>query len=114
MDNSTQWKKRVNDLFQTCQEELQRATKIGKKMLSATKTNSTLHELYEELGILVVQSIENGKLRWDDPKALELVKNINSCKQDIQSIEEEVNKIKFASCPVDIASSKEKFDEKSS
>ena len=106
MYNPPRWKKRVNDLFYTCQEELQRATKIGKKMLSATKTSSTLHELYEELGLLTAQSIETEKLTWNDPKVKKIIENIKVCKEDLESIEEEVNKIKFSSCPVD-ASSKE-------
>ncbi len=113
MDNSTQWKKRVNDLFQTCQDELHRATKIGKKMLSATKTSSSLHELYKELGILAAKSVEDGKLHWDDPKAVELINNINSCKKNLESIEEDMNKIKFASCPVDVVPANNKTDSNS-
>ena len=45
-----QWKNKVQDILHTCQEELKRTTEIGKKMLSASSTNSELHSAYEELG----------------------------------------------------------------
>ena len=97
MDNTPIWTKRFNELVQTCQDELQRATKIGKKMLSATKANSSLHESYERLGYLAAKAIEGGKLQWDDPEAAALIDKINTCRNDLEAIEEEVNVIKFSS-----------------
>ena len=97
MENTPIWTKRFNDLVQTCHDELHRATKIGKKMLSATKANSSLHESYQRLGYLVVKAIEGGKLTWDDPEAKALIDKINTCKSDLETIEEEVNSIKFSS-----------------
>ena len=96
MENSQYWKKRINELLHTCQDELQRATKIGKKMLSATKANSSLHELYEELGLLTVKAMEQGELTWENPKVKELIEKISSCKKDLEAIENEVNEIKFS------------------
>ena len=95
MDSMPQWKHRFNELLNTCQDELQRATRIGKRMLSATKTNSSLHETYEELGHLTAQALEDGSLSWDNPKARELVERINAHRKELESIEEEVNHIKF-------------------
>lgn len=89
------WKERINDLVQTCQDELKKTTAIGKKMISASKTNSCLHESFEELGELVFKAMENGELNWDNPKAKEIIERVKECKSEIDSIEKEVNKIKF-------------------
>ena len=94
MQKQPPWKNRFNEIIQVCQEELKRTTEIGKKMLSASKTNSCLHEAYEELGMLVAKSLEDNELNWDNPKAKELLVKINTCKEDLNSIEDEVNKIK--------------------
>ena len=110
MQKQPHWKNRFNEIIQVCQDELKRTTEIGKKMLSASKTNSCLHESYEELGHLVAKAIENNEIDWDNPKANELLSKINECKKDLESIEEEVNKIKFASGPVDVSAQEKKED----
>ena len=96
MESTPQWKQRFEDILATCQDELQRAGRIGKRMLSATKTNSTLHETYEELGHLTAEAMGDGSLKWDRPEALKLVEKINAQKKELESIEEEVNHIKFS------------------
>lgn len=96
MNDQTPWKQRVQDLFNTAQEELKRTTEIGKKMLSASKTNTDLHESYEELGIMVVEAIRKGTLEWDNPRVKELINSIENCEQDLSEIEKEVNHIRFA------------------
>lgn len=90
------WKERVQELFQTCSEEIRRTTEIGKKMLSASKTNSHLHESYEELGRLVAQALENKSLQWEEPRAHELLNLVKNCQKDLENLEDEVNKIKFS------------------
>lgn len=90
------WKERVQELFQTCSDEIKRTTEIGKKMLSASKTNTSLHESYEELGKLVASALENDSLKWDEPKAQELLNTIKNCQKDLETLEDEVNKIKFS------------------
>jgi hypothetical protein len=58
------WQSKFQEILQTCQDEVKRTTEIGKKMLSASKTNTSLHEAYEELGHLAASSIESGELKW--------------------------------------------------
>jgi len=96
------WKNKFQNIYKNCQEELKKTTEIGKKMLSASKTNSCLHDSFEELGMLALKEIKSGNLEWDNPKVLKLIKQIESCEKDLSLIENEVNKIKFSSAPVDV------------
>jgi len=103
MQKNQEWKSRVQELFQTAQDEFKRTTEIGKKMLTASKTNSSLHEAYEALGMLAVKEIERGNLEWNNPKVKELLEQISHCQKDLEDIESEVKKIKFASGPTDVS-----------
>ncbi|OUR98711.1 hypothetical protein A9Q84_04665 [Halobacteriovorax marinus] len=94
MQKQPQWKDRFTEIVQVCQEELKRTTEIGKKMLSASKTNTTLHESYEELGHLAFLALENGDLNWDSPRVKDLINSIKSCESDLEDIEKDVNDIK--------------------
>ncbi len=105
MQKNQEWKSKVQELFQTAQEEFRRTTEIGRKMLTASKTNSNLHEAYEELGVLVAKEVKNGNLKWDNPRVKELLCQINECEKDLETIESEVKKIKFAPGPMDISAS---------
>jgi hypothetical protein len=96
MPGNTPWKVKMHEMFQVCQDELKRTTEIGKKMLTASKTNSTLHESYEELGMLAFKALESGKLAWDDSRVADLVGMIKDCEKGLEKIESEVNNIKFA------------------
>lgn len=93
--DQTPWREKVQELFQTCSDEIKRTTEIGKKMLTASKANSSLHESYEELGRLAATAVETEKVKWDDPKVHELIQTIRKCQQDLETLEEEVNNIKF-------------------
>ncbi|TNF31091.1 MAG: hypothetical protein EP319_03195 [Deltaproteobacteria bacterium] len=103
MQKNQEWKSKVQELFQSAQDEFKRTTEIGRKMLSASKTNSNLHEAYEELGMLVAKEIKKGKLKWDNARVKELLCQINDCEKDLETIESEVKKIKFAAGPTDIS-----------
>ena len=96
MDKNAEWRQKMQDVFQVCQDELKRTTEIGKKMLTASKTNSTLHESYEELGVLLVEAIKSKEIVWEDERVKNLIKRIDGCESDLENIEEEVNKIRFA------------------
>lgn len=96
MNKNTEWKSKFNEIVQTCQSELKRTTDIGKRMLSASKTNTTLHESYEEIGVLVVKAMKSGELNWDNPRVAEILKTIESCEKDLEMMEKEVNKIRFS------------------
>jgi hypothetical protein len=103
MTKSPQWKNRVQEMFQVCQDELKRTTEIGRKMLTASKANGQIHEAYEELGILVVKELSEGNLEWDNPRVKELLESVQKCEKDLEHIEEEVNNIRFSSAPVDVS-----------
>ena len=94
MEKQPQWKDRFNEMVQVCQEEIKRTTEIGKKMLSASKTNTTLHEAYEELGHLTFKAVESGELSFENDRVKELVNTIKSCEFDLEKIESDVNDIK--------------------
>ncbi len=96
------WSYKIQSILQNCQEEVVKATNIGKKMIFASKTNSELKDAYESLGILVSSEIANGNLSWDNPEAKKLVKLIDKHKKNLSSIEDEVNDIKFSSNKKDL------------
>ncbi|MBT3235990.1 MAG: hypothetical protein HN353_08570 [Bdellovibrionales bacterium] len=98
-----EWKAKVYEVFQTCQDEIKKTTVMGKKMLSASKTNSCLHESYEELGRMAFEDLAASKLSWDNPKVASMLKKIEQCHQELRLIENEMNKVKFASGPEPIA-----------
>lgn len=96
MTSSAEWKGRVQKMLQTCQGELKRTTEIGKRMLSASKTNSKLHENYEELGVLLVKAMESGEVKWDNARVQEIMSEIKICEKSLEEIEDEVNNIRFS------------------
>ncbi len=96
MNRNADWKVKFNEIIQVCQGEFKKTTDIGKKMLSASKTNATLHESYEELGMLLAKAIKEGELSWDNPRVNEILKTINGCEKDLEKMEEEVNNIRFS------------------
>jgi len=89
-----EWKKKLHGLMRGCQDELSKATNIGKKMITASQTNSCLQEKYIELGKLATKHLKAGILEWENPRVDELLDEIEDCKKDLQSIEEEVHEIK--------------------
>jgi len=112
MQKHPEWRSKVQEIFQVCQDEIKRTTEIGKKMLSASKTNSSLHASYEELGSLVFKAIEEGTLEWDHPRVKDLVKTINKCESELDDIEKEVNKIRFTPGIDDVSKKAKKSTDK--
>lgn len=96
MENKNDWRNKFQEIFQVCSEELKKTTEIGKKMLNASKTNSTLHESYEELGVLALDAIKKNEITWDNEKVQSLIKTIESCESELTDIEKEVNNIRFS------------------
>jgi hypothetical protein len=94
MPSEAPWKAKVQDILKVCQGEIKRTTEIGKKMLSASKTNSGLHAAYEELGQYVVNQIRAGKMDCDGEFVTNLMKTIEEYEKDLETIENEVNDIK--------------------
>jgi hypothetical protein len=106
------WKRKINYWFFSLHQEILKTSVIGKKLLTASRTNSHLKETYEELGRLVERDIEQGILDWDSPKARAYLNTIRACKQDLADIEKQVHKIKFASGPEDISKNIAKIEKK--
>ncbi len=99
MPAESNFKDRMHKMLQTCQGELKRTTEIGKRMLSASKTNTKLHENYEELGLLVAKALCSGELKWENSRVHELLGEIKVCEKDLENIEDEVNNIRFSEQP---------------
>lgn len=99
MHRQSQWKHKVQEVLQGSFDEIKKTTLLGKRMLNASKTNSCLHKAYEDLGRLVMESYNRGDMNLPDYKARELVETINYCESELKAIEQEMQKIKFASGP---------------
>lgn len=112
MQKDNQWKNKVQEIFQVCHDELRKTTEIGKKMILASKTNSSLHESYEELGHLVLKALKKNELRWDNQRVQDLILKIENCEKELESIEKEVKKIKVAPGPQDISKEEDTKDSK--
>jgi hypothetical protein len=106
MKNKSDWKSRLNRLLFGFQQEVIKTSVIGKKMLTASRTNAHLKETYEELGRLLEKGIDSGEVEWDSAKVRALLHTVQACKKDLEEIERQVHKIKFSAgpkCPQDIA-----------
>ena len=88
------WKNRVQEMLNICQEELKKTTEIGKKMISASKANSELHETYELLGQEILKDIRNKKINWENTEAQRLIKIIEQKEELLESMETQVQDIK--------------------
>lgn len=87
-------------------EEILRTTSIGKKLITASRTNSHLKESYEELGREFEKILEEGEYEIilnRETKIRSLLQNIKACKKDLKDLEEEVVKIRFSAGPIDIS-----------
>ena len=88
------WKTRVQEMLNICQEELKKTTEIGKKMISASKANSELHETYELLGQEILKDIRQNKINWENTEAIRLIKIIEQKEAMLESMESQVQDIK--------------------
>lgn len=97
MKRRSQFKGQFNFWLLNLHKEIMKTGAIGKKMLTASRTNSDMKESYENLGRLLERAVENGEVDWDSPKMRALIHNIKACKKDLKEIEQKINVIKFAS-----------------
>ena len=105
MEKNAQWKSRIRQLLQVCQNEIKRTTQIGKRMFYATRANSDLHDAYQELGQLAAKELKAGKLKWRNTRVKELVDIIQSFEKSLESMEDEVGQIKSSSLEKSLPSS---------
>lgn len=106
MKNNSNWKIKLNHWFFNFHQEVIKTGVIGKKLLTASRTNAHLKETYEELGRLLEKGMESGEVEWDSAKIRALLHAAKACKKDLEHIENQVYKIKFSSspkCPQDIS-----------
>ena len=92
--SNADWKNKFNDLVHTAQSEIKKTTKIGMKMLSASQSNSEIHENYEQIGMIMKKAIENGEVEFDNDEVLNLIAKINSLEEEMKNIEQDVQNIK--------------------
>ncbi|MBC7430331.1 MAG: hypothetical protein H7336_17085 [Bacteriovorax sp.] len=97
MKKTNKLKCRFNFWIMNFHKELMKTSAIGKKMLTASRTNAHLKDSYEELGKLLERGVENGEVDWDSPKMRALIHTIKACKRDLEDIERKMNRIKFQS-----------------
>ena len=95
MKKRSQFRGRFNFWLLSMTQEFQKTTAIGKKMLTASRTNSHLKDTYEQLGRLLEKGVENGEIDWDSPKMRAMLHTIKACKKDLEEIERKMNSIKF-------------------
>ncbi len=93
----------IREMLTQFQKEVMKTGKIGKKMLTASRTNAHLKETYEELGRMVCESIKKGELEWGHPRLKQMIQIVEACQKDLEEIENQVQKIKFPSAPEDIS-----------
>lgn len=90
--NSQALKEKVDAFLQLCRDELQRAAKIGKKMIDASKANNSLRNLYSDLGELVAKTPRQA---WADNASIsELLAAIETCQNELNRINQDVKAIK--------------------
>lgn len=89
-----EWKTKIKRIVDDCSQEISKATVIGKKMLTASHTNSVLNEKYQELGQLAAKHLKSGLIEWENPRVTELLKEIDEYEKQLLTIEEDVSNIK--------------------
>lgn len=97
MKSERDWKAEINSFLKMLQVEVKKTTEIGKRMLTASKTNSGLHESFEELGRKTYKSLKDKSLIWENADVQELVTLIEVQEKDLENIEVDLKKIKSGS-----------------
>ena len=92
--NSRDNKHKMQEFINACQNELKKTTRLGIKMLSASRANTELHESYEILGRITARAIRAGELEWRDGRVKILLNDIKELEEILERCEEEVVEIK--------------------
>ncbi len=100
----------IREMISQFQQEIVKTGVIGKKMLTASRTNAHLKDTYEELGRIAYEALKKEEIDWNHPRLKHMLQTIEACKKDLEEIEEQVQKIKFASSPEDISKNKKSTD----
>lgn len=89
-----EWKTKIKKIVDDCSQEISKATVIGKKMLTASHTNTLLNEKYQELGHLAAKHLKSGILEWENPRVDEILEEIKDFEAQLHLMEKDVSKIK--------------------
>lgn len=96
MKKKSQLKGKFNFWLLNFHKEIKKTTEMGKKMLTASRINTHMKDIYEELGKLLERGVDNGDVDWDSPRLRALLHEIKACKKDLEEIERAMNNIKFS------------------
>ncbi len=91
---------KINFWLNHMHSEIRKTSAIGKKMLTASRTNAHLKDTYEELGKLLEKGVDSGEVDWDSAKLRALLHTVKACKKDLEEIERKMNTIKFPSIEI--------------
>lgn len=91
---------KFNYWLHNIQNEIKKTSAIGRKMLTASRTNAHLKDTYEELGKLLEKGVDSGEVDWDSARLRALLHSVKACKKDLEEIERKMNKIKFPSIDI--------------
>lgn len=100
MKKRTNFKIKFNYWLHNIQNEIKKTSAIGRKMLTASRTNAHLKDTYEELGKLLEKGVDSGEVDWDSARLRALLHSVKACKKDLEEIEKKMNKIKFPSIDI--------------
>ncbi len=87
-------KGRFGHYIKVLRGEVKRTASIGRTMFDASKANSDLDELYEELGRSLYQAVKNQEHQWDREDVVEKIRRIDFHQKILREYEEDVKKIK--------------------
>ncbi len=94
--NTNEWVGKIQDMFQTAQTEIKKATQLGAKLVNASQSSSELKLAYEELGRLSFSAsqADEAKLDYSSEEVKLAVEKIVKIEKHLESIEDDVQKIK--------------------
>ena len=83
MDDKLHIKDKLSELYSTCKIGLEKSTKIGQRMLSASRVNTSLKNSYKRLGILAFEALKDKDLVLEHSDVEKLVKEIEELKKNL-------------------------------
>ena len=93
-ENKPDFRAHLMAFLKYCQTEINKAVRIGKRMLYASKLNNERRAYLIQVGLLAVDDLKNSALHWENPKVTELISSIAACEKQIEELEGEVQEIK--------------------
>lgn len=94
--NTNEWVGKIQDMFQSAQTEIKKATQLGAKLVNASQSSTELKLAYEELGRLsfLASQAESPVEDFSSDEMKAALAKIRKIEKHLESIEEEVQNIK--------------------